>query len=261
MLNMVATFYQFAALPNPVMLQQPLRQYCESMMLHGTILLAPEGINGTLAGKPEAIQAFVKALQHGAVVQPAFERLEVKFSQGDEAHFDRLKIKCKREIITFGRAEADPLRQAGTYVAAADWNTVLDDPAVTVIDTRNGFEVAMGTFAGAVDPKLTSFSQFPEFVAARLDPARDRKVAMFCTGGIRCEKASAYLLAAGFTNVYQLHGGILKYLDVVPAAESRWRGACFVFDRRVALGHGLALTQEVHTNLLDSARGNIAECA
>ncbi len=153
--------------------------------------------------------------------------------------FRRLKIRLKKEIVTLGDTSADPTRQVGIYVEPADWNALIATPDTLVIDTRNAFEVAMGTFAGAVDPGIRSFGQFREFAARHLDPARHRKVAMFCTGGIRCEKASAYLLSRGFAEVYHLKGGILKYLEGVPEAESRWRGECFVFDDRVALGHGL----------------------
>ena len=153
--------------------------------------------------------------------------------------FGRLKIRLKKEIVTFGDAAADPTRQVGTYVEPADWNEVIAAPDTLVIDTRNAFEVAFGTFEGAIDPAIASFGQFKEFVARHLDPARDRKIAMFCTGGIRCEKASSYLLSQGFAEVYHLKGGILNYLEHIPESESRWRGECFVFDERVALGHGL----------------------
>jgi UPF0176 protein len=270
-MNKVAAFYQFRTLPGPAALRAVLLPLCESLGLHGTILLAPEGINGTLAGTNGAIDAFVALLANGSPEIPAFTGLEVKYSHAGEKHFDRLKIRVKREIITFGRPEADPAIRAGAHVAARDWNAMLDDPDVTVIDTRNGFEVAMGSFAGAIDPGLTSFSQFPDFVESHLDPAEHRKIAMFCTGGIRCEKASAYMLAAGFPEVFQLQGGILKYLEEVPRAENRWRGGCFVFDRRVALGHGLALNAPLRNeedsrlrgndgvNFLDSARQTVAE--
>lgn len=256
----VAAFYQFTDVPDPAGCRAALQAFCESLGLFGTVLLAPEGINGTLAGAPEAIDALVEALQTGTVMEPAFTALELKFSRAGEAHFDRLKIKVKREIITFNQGQANPLRAVGTYVSPADWNAILDDPGIVLIDTRNGFEVQMGSFPGALDPRMTSFSDFPDFVAGRLDPARDKKIAMFCTGGIRCEKASAYMLAAGFETVYHLQGGILKYLEDVPETESRWSGDCFVFDRREALGHGLVVKQpNCHANFLDSARQSIAE--
>ena len=165
--------------------------------------------------------------------------LELKFSRASRMPFQRLKIRLKKEIVTLGDADADPARRVGIYVDAADWNALMATPDTLVIDTRNAFEVAMGTFPGAVDPGIKSFGQFKEFAARHLDPAKHRKVAMFCTGGIRCEKASSYLLARGFAEVYHLKGGILKYLEGVPEAQSRWRGECFVFDDRVALGHGL----------------------
>jgi UPF0176 protein len=153
--------------------------------------------------------------------------------------FQRLKIRLKKEIVTLGDIAVDPTRQVGTYVEPSDWNELIAAPDTLVIDTRNAFEVAMGTFEGAIDPGIKSFGQFKEFAAEKLDPVRHKKIAMFCTGGIRCEKASAYLLAQGFNEVYHLKGGILRYLEGVPAEESRWRGECFVFDERVALGHGL----------------------
>jgi UPF0176 protein len=157
--------------------------------------------------------------------------------------FQRLKIRLKKEIVTLGDTAADPTRQVGTYVEPSDWNELIAAPGTLVIDTRNAFEVAMGTFEGAVDPGLKSFGQFKEFAAEKLDPAKHKRIAMFCTGGIRCEKASAYLLAQGFGEVYHLKGGILRYLEGVPEQESRWRGECFVFDERVALGHGLRRRQ------------------
>jgi UPF0176 protein len=166
--------------------------------------------------------------------------------------------------VTLGRKEADPLIRPATNVAPADWNRLLDDPDITVIDARKGFEAEMGSFPGALNTGLTSFRQFPDFVARTLDPAKHKKIAMFCTGGIRCEKAGAYMRAAGFQEIFQLQGGILKYLEDVPAAESRWEGTCFVFDLRVALGQDLAIAEpgkpNLHPNLLDSARGSIAEC-
>jgi UPF0176 protein len=163
----------------------------------------------------------------------------LKFSQAQAMPFQRLKIRLKKEIVTLGTTEADPTRQVGTYVDPADWNDLIAASETLLIDTRNAFEVAMGTFGGAIDPGIRSFGQFKEFVARHLDPAKHRRIAMFCTGGIRCEKASSYLLSRGFAEVYQLKGGILKYLEGVPAADSRWHGECFVFDERVALGQGL----------------------
>jgi UPF0176 protein len=235
----VAAFYQFAALPDFRELREPLRAICAELRLKGSVLLAHEGINGTLAGGAEAIAALVAALQQGALFGGRLGNLELKFSPAAAMPFQRLKIRLKKEIVTLGDVTADPTRQVGIYVEPADWNTLIAAPDTLVIDTRNAFEVAMGTFPGAIDPGIKAFGQFREFAARHLDPIRHRKVAMFCTGGIRCEKASAYLLARGFAEVYHLKGGILKYLEGVPEAQSRWRGECFVFDDRVALRHGL----------------------
>jgi UPF0176 protein len=235
----VAAFYQFAALPDFRELREPLRAICAGLKLKGSVLLAQEGINGTLAGSVDTIDDLVRELRDCALFGGRFDNLELKFSAATAMPFQRLKIRLKKEIVTLGDAATDPTRQVGIYVDPADWNALIATPDTLVIDTRNAFEVAMGTFPGAVDPGIKSFGQFREFAARHLDPAKHRKLAMFCTGGIRCEKASAYLLARGFTEVYHLKGGILKYLEAVPEAESRWRGECFVFDDRVALGHGL----------------------
>jgi UPF0176 protein len=235
----VAAFYQFAALPDFRELRDPLRAIGTGLGLKGSVLLAHEGINGTLAGRDEGIDAFVGELRHGALFGGRLDHLELKFSSAAEMPFQRLKIRLKKEIVTLGDAAADPTRQVGTYVEPSDWNELIAAPDTLIIDTRNAFEVAMGTFEGAVDPGLKSFGQFKEFAAEKLDPVKHKRIAMFCTGGIRCEKASAYLLALGFDEVYHLKGGILRYLEGVPEQESRWRGECFVFDERVALGHGL----------------------
>jgi UPF0176 protein len=235
----VAAFYQFAGLPDFRELREPLRAICAGLELKGSVLLAHEGINGTLAGDEASIARLIEELREGALFGGRLDNLELKFSSASATPFRRLKIRLKKEIVTLGDTAADPARQVGIYVDPADWNDLIAAPDTLVIDTRNQFEVAMGTFAGALDPGLKSFGQFKEFTARHLDPAKHRKVAMFCTGGIRCEKASAYLLSRGFAEVYHLKGGILKYLEGVPEAESRWRGECFVFDERVALGHGL----------------------
>jgi UPF0176 protein len=235
----VAAFYQFASLPDFRELREPLRAICTGLDLKGSVLLAREGINGTLAGSADGIDGLIRELRDGALFGGRLDHLELKFSQSAKMPFQRLKIRLKKEIVTLGDAAADPTRQVGIYVEPSDWNALIAAPDTLVIDTRNAFEVAMGTFPGALDPGLENFGQFKQFAARHLDPARHRKVAMFCTGGIRCEKASAYLLARGFAEVYHLKGGILKYLEGVPEAESRWRGECFVFDDRVALGHGL----------------------
>jgi UPF0176 protein len=235
----VAAFYQFASLPDFRELREPLRAICAGLALKGSVLLAPEGINGTLAGPAEGILALVDQFKHGPLFGGRLNNLELKFSEAVAMPFGRLKVRLKKEIVTLGDAKADPTRQVGVYVEPSEWNALLDAPDTLVLDTRNAFEVAMGTFDGALDPKIATFGQFKDFAARHLDPARHRRIAMFCTGGIRCEKASAYLLARGFTEVYHLKGGILKYLEDVSEAESRWRGECFVFDERVALGHGL----------------------
>jgi UPF0176 protein len=234
----VAAFYQFAALPDFRELRDPLRAICTGLGLKGSVLLADEGINGTVAGPEESIDALVTELQHGALFGGRLDNLELKFSRSSQMPFQRMKVRLKKEIVTLGAA-VDPTRQVGTYVEPAEWNALISSPDTLVIDTRNAFEVAMGTFEGAVNPGIQSFGQFKEFTAQKLDPAKHCKIAMFCTGGIRCEKASAYLLGCGFSEVYHLKGGILRYLEGVPAQQSRWRGECFVFDERTALRHGL----------------------
>jgi UPF0176 protein len=175
--------------------------------------------------------------------------LELKFSRASLMPFLHMKVRLKKEIVTLGDPQTDPTKTVGAYVDAADWNDLIADENTLVLDTRNAFEVAMGTFEGAVDPEIASFGQFKDFVARTLDPAKHTKIAMFCTGGIRCEKASSYLLSRGFADVYHLKGGILKYLEEIPEAESRWRGECFVFDQRVALGHGLVESQSIKPDL------------
>src|SRR3954469_854461 len=239
----VAAFYQFAALPDFRELREPLRAICAGLELKGSVLLAHEGINGTMAGSTYAINALISQLRHGELFGGRFHNLEPKFSRASEMPFARLKIRLKKEIVTLGDSTSDPSKAVGTYVDAADWNELISAPDTLLIDTRNAFEVAMGSFAGALDPGIKSFGQFKEFAARALDPRQHRKIAMFCTGGIRCEKASAYLLSRGFAKVYHLKGGILKYLEAVAESDSRWRGECFVFDERVALGHGLRQRQ------------------
>jgi len=247
----VAAFYQFAALPDFRELRAPLRAICAGLALKGSVLLAEEGINGTLAGAAGAIGHFIGELRGTALFGGRLDNLELKFSQASAMPFQRLKVRLKKEIVTLGAAGLDPARRTGIYVEPADWNALIATPDTLLLDTRNAFEVAMGTFEGALDPGIDSFGQFRDFVARHLDPARHRKVAMFCTGGIRCEKASAYLLARGFPEVYHLKGGILGYLAGVPEAHSRWRGECFVFDDRVALGHGLQQRTVTHHSTND----------
>jgi UPF0176 protein len=236
----VAALYQFVALPDFRELKDPLHKLCSDLGIKGSLLLAHEGINGTVAGLDEAIDTLMAELWEGALFGGRLDNLELKFSTASEMPFKRMKVRLKKEIVTLGDPQTDPLRRVGTYVSPAEWNTLLEEPGIVLLDTRNDFEVEMGTFDGAVDPRIKRFSEFKDFVKNELDPAKHKKVAMFCTGGIRCEKASSYMLAQGFEEVLHLKGGILKYLEDMPVAESRWKGDCFVFDERVALGHGLA---------------------
>jgi UPF0176 protein len=240
----VAALYQFVSLPDVRDLREPLRALCDAHAIKGTILLAREGINGTIAGSDEAIDALIAEIRDGALFGRRLDNLELKFSITPVMPFKRMKVRLKKEIVTLGDGATDPTKRVGTYVDAADWNALIADSDTLVIDTRNDFEVEMGTFEGALNPKLSRFGEFRDYAARELDAAKHRKIAMFCTGGIRCEKASSYLLARGFTEVYHLKGGILRYLETVPEADSRWTGACFVFDDRVALGHGLKTTDD-----------------
>ena len=235
----VAALYQFVPLPDFRELKDPLHALCLGLGIRGSLLLAHEGINGTVAGTEGGIDALVSELRDGALFRGRLDNLELKFSTAVEMPFKRMKVRLKKEIVTLGDPQTDPLRRVGTYVSPADWNRLLEEPGIVLLDTRNDFEVEMGTFEGAVDPRIKRFSEFKDFVRNELDPKQHRKVAMFCTGGIRCEKASSYMLAQGFEEVFHLKGGILKYLEEVAETESRWKGGCFVFDERVALGHGL----------------------
>lgn len=233
----VAALYQFTRFPDPLALRDPLLATCTAHGVKGTLLLASEGINGTIAGTPEGIAAVLAHIR----AFPGCAGLDVKYSSADAMPFHRMKVRPKAEIVTMGEPDIDPLEGVGHYVTPADWNALIADPATLVIDTRNDYEVAIGSFAGAVDPKTKSFRDFPGWFRANRDSiAPDTKIAMFCTGGIRCEKATAFLKAEGFDDVHHLKGGILKYLETVPPAESLWQGECFVFDERVAVGHGLA---------------------
>jgi UPF0176 protein len=231
----VATFYKFIHLPDYAEMQVPLLSLCQEQGICGTILLAQEGINATIAGTPDAIATLLTHLKS----DPRLADLEHKESTAEEPPFERMKVRLKREIVTLGQPAVDPNQQVGTYVEPQDWNALISDPEVVVIDTRNQYEVAIGTFQGAQDPQTHSFRDFPEYVRQNLDPTQHKKVAMFCTGGIRCEKASSFMLSQGFEQVYHLKGGILKYLETVPPEESLWQGECFVFDQRVAIQHGL----------------------
>lgn len=236
----VAALYRFAPFADPAALKPPLEALCRAKGVKGTLLLACEGINGTIAGTQaglDAVIAHVRAL-------PGCDGLEVKWSDAPAMPFHRMKVRLKREIVTMGVNSIDPLGSVGTYVAPEDWNALIADPATVVIDTRNDYEVKVGTFARAIDPETASFRDFPRWFRNHreelLGEGRAPKIAMFCTGGIRCEKATAFLKAEGVEDVYHLQGGILKYLESVPEADSLWEGECFVFDQRVAVGHGLA---------------------
>jgi UPF0176 protein len=227
----VAAFYKFVEIEDFRELQSQLRALCEAHDIIGTALIAPEGLNATLAGTGEAIPALLSWLRS----DPRFADLAVKESSASLPPFKRLKVKLKREIISFGEPGSDPLQKTGVRVAPEDWNTLIADPAVAVLDTRNTYEVEAGTFEGAIDPNIESFREFAQFVSNNMDPAQQPRVAMFCTGGIRCEKASAYMLSKGFAEVYQLDGGILNYLEHIRRDDSLWRGDCFVFDEREGL--------------------------
>lgn len=236
----VAALYRFARFADPDAIRAPLAALCCALGVKGTLLIAAEGINGTIAGTDAAIDrvvAHVRAL-------PGCADVDVKLSRAASMPFHRMKVRIKREIVTMGQPDIDPLEGTGHYVEPQEWNALIADPATIVIDTRNDYEVAIGSFAGAIDPHTASFRDFPAWFRAEreklLGDGVQPRVAMFCTGGIRCEKSTAFLKAEGVEQVYHLRGGILKYLETVPAEESLWRGECFVFDQRVAVGHGLA---------------------
>lgn len=237
----VTAFYKFVTIEDPAGFRPEVLDACRANGIVGTVLLAHEGINATVAGPADGIAAFLAWLR----ADVRFSDLVSKESYARKQPFGRLKVRLKREIVTLGRPEADPSRCVGIYVKPQDWNALISQDDVVVIDTRNAYEVRIGTFEGARDPGTRTFRQFPGYVKDNLDPALHKRVAMFCTGGIRCEKASAYMLAQGFEQVYHLEGGILKYLESVPREESLWRGECFVFDERVALGHGVTLGTHV----------------
>jgi UPF0176 protein len=231
----VAALYQFAPFDDPSALREPLLAVARAAGVKGTVLLAREGVNGTIAGSEQGIAAVLAHLR----ALPGCAALDVKYSTASAMPFQRLKVRLKREIVTLGVDGIDPSRDVGTYVAPQDWNAVIDDPDTIVIDTRNAYEVAIGTFTGAVDPGTRSFGEFPEWFAAHRDELAGKRIAMFCTGGIRCEKSTAFARAQGFADVVHLKGGILAYLEQVEAQDSRWQGDCFVFDERVSVGHGL----------------------
>lgn len=232
----VAALYQFVTLDDHEALREPLRDFMFEHDIKGTLLLAHEGINGTVSGTREAIDALLGWFERDG----RFSGLEYKESFCDEHPFYRTKVKLKKEIVTLGVPGVDPNERVGTYLEPEEWNRLLDDPDVVLIDTRNDYEVDIGTFQGAVDPRTKTFREFPEYVRNHFDPDKVKKVAMFCTGGIRCEKASSYMLNEGFEEVYHLKGGILNYLKAIPEADSKWRGECFVFDNRVTVKHDLS---------------------
>lgn len=232
---LVAALYKFVTLPDYEAMQEPLLKACEDNGIKGTLLLASEGINGTVAGTETGIRALIEYL-HG---QEAFAELTHKESWSEEMPFLRMKVRLKKEIVTMGVPGTDPNKIVGSYVKPEDWNDLISDPNVVLIDTRNDYEVDIGTFQGAIDPRTTNFRDFPEWVAKNKDVLDKPKVAMFCTGGIRCEKSTAFMKEQGYKDVYHLEGGILKYLEEIPQDESMWEGECFVFDSRVSVKHGL----------------------
>jgi UPF0176 protein len=227
--------YKFVALPNYGSIRHPLLKLMTDNQVYGTLLLAAEGINGTVSSTREGIDAVLNWLNQ----QPGLENIDTKESFDTEIPFHRTKVKLKKEIVTMGVEGIDPRQVVGTYVKPQDWNDLISDPEVLVVDTRNDYEVEIGTFKHAVDPKTTSFREFPEWANKNIDRAKTKKIAMFCTGGIRCEKSTAYLKEQGYEEVYHLEGGILKYLEEVPKDQSLWQGECFVFDNRVAVDQDL----------------------
>ena len=236
---LTTALYHFVSLPHFETLREPLLNFCVSRDIKGTILLANEGINGTVAGPEKSILELLDYLKKDSIYEGNFKNLGHKESWSDKHPFYRMKVKLKKEIVTLGVPGVSPIKMVGKYVKPKDWNSIISDPEVVIIDTRNGYEYAIGTFKNAVNPKTNTFREFPEYVKTHLNPKKHKKVAMFCTGGIRCEKASSYMISEGFDEVYHLEGGILKYLEEVKPQESLWQGKCFVFDQRVAIKHGL----------------------
>ncbi len=231
----IAALYHFTRFDDPASLQGPLLALCRANGIKGSLLLAKEGINGTIAGSRDGIDVVLAHLQ----AMPGCSGLEWKESYSETPPFGRMKVRLKREIVTMGQPDINPVARVGHYVDAADWNALIAAPDVAVIDTRNDYEVAIGTFQGAVDPDTHAFGEFPAWWQANKVRFAGKRIAMFCTGGIRCEKSTNYLLGQGVEDVFHLKGGILKYLEVVPQQESLWQGECFVFDQRVSVGHGL----------------------
>ncbi len=235
MIFTVAALYRFAPLDDPTALRQPLLDLCAAEGVRGTLLLAPEGINGTIAGPADGIAAVLGHIR----ALPDCADLDVKYSTAAAMPFQRMKVRLKKEIVTLKVPGLDPARNAAPYVEPAAWNALVDDPDTVLIDTRNDFEVGYGSFAGALNPETKSFGEFPAWWRANAEKFAGKRVAMFCTGGIRCEKSTAFLRSEGVDDVVHLKGGILAYLEQVPTRESRWHGSCFVFDERVSVGHGL----------------------
>lgn len=231
----VAALYKFVSLPDYMRLREPLQNMCDLLGIKGTLLLAEEGLNGTIAGIDFVISEIIEFLR----ADPRLSDLDVKYSSAEDMPFYRMKVRLKREIVTMGVDGVDPNKTVGTYVDPSDWNALISDPDTILIDTRNDYEVGIGTFQGALNPNTKTFREFPDWVESNRDSINKPKVAMFCTGGIRCEKASSFMLENGFDDVYHLKGGILKYLETQPKSQSLWEGDCFVFDQRVAVTHGL----------------------
>ena len=231
----VAAFYHFVSLDNYTDLRQPLLNQMLKNNIKGSLLLAREGINGTVAGTQPSIDRLLAWIR----TDPRLQNIRCKFSYDEEMPFYRSRVKLKKEIVTMGIEGIDPNRSVGTHVNPADWNALISDPEITLVDTRNTYESAIGSFRNATMANTESFRDFPQYVRDKLDPITHRKIAMFCTGGIRCEKSTAYLKQLGFDEVYHLQGGILKYLEEVPESESLWQGECFVFDNRVSVDHAL----------------------
>ena len=231
----VAALYHFTRFSDPAALRAPLQEKCDALGITGSLLLAGEGINGTIAGTRDGIDAILLYLR----ALPGCDTLEHKESTASFPPFPRMKGKLKKEIVTMGQLDVNPIARVGHYVEAKDWNDLISSPDVAVIDTRNDYEVGIGTFKGAIDPQTKSFRDFPKWWEDNKDRFHNKRIAMFCTGGIRCEKSTNYLLGQGVEEVYHLKGGILKYLEEVPEKDSTWEGDCFVFDARVSVGHGL----------------------
>ncbi len=233
--TLIVAYYKFVPLPDYEERREPLQRVCQENGVKGTILLAAEGINSTMAGPPEGVEAVLNYLQS----DPAIGELTVKRSWADDEPFYRMKVRLKKEIVRLGMPEINPNDQVGTYVEPEDWNELISNPDVLVVDTRNDYECQIGAFKGAADPQTKSFREFPEYVKQKLADKKGQKIAMYCTGGIRCEKSTSLLLNEGFEEVYHLHGGILNYLEKVKPEDSLWEGECFVFDNRVTVDHRL----------------------